>query len=831
MSTSAKDTVSHTEQDSSVDSLYNGYIDYGSTVVKERALTSLVDGLKLGQRRALMCMTDPAYKNKWVSTLALVGDTTKVHHHGDAAIAGTVARMTDVNGTMNYPLIAGNGNFGRQIFSGEGAAPRYTSLRQHSNFAEMFSEGFLGIPTGFDDNGDQEYLHFPTKLPVSLLLSSTGLGVGLSTRIPSFNFWDVLRLTREYVQNGEIAKNDIIYPDFSTGGVLLRDATAGSSLMHKGSAKFTVRAKVEVIGREIHILEVPFGHTVDAIIESVQNLIVDGAPIHSVIKKAGLRDKVLAVVDCRSKAVVDDVLNTLYGKGILQVGYSPRMVFLDYTSEGEQVVFFGGVHRVIGRWVQLRRELIVRRAKLKMPQVQYELTQYAALLALIADKAATTEFLKVLSTSGKEAGIAFFKDFFSGTEFASVDEEILEWITSRRAMVFHDGGRFVTLHESLQKQYQDLLAAVENPDGVILQDLQELEHSHAGQYERLTQLTNTQYLYSARTFQEAQDNSEVFFTFTQDGYVKKTRAEVDTSSWLSTPLCSVKAGASDVLFAFDNYGTVYRVYGHELGVTDKDKNSMGSYLFSQSSGEIEELRKGKSQHVPLDQHGNPVPRRMVYAGLLESGTYPVQEVLYLLFRDGFASKVVVESLRSKKKWKVSRAVLNNRVGEYLFDVVPGSALPEFYAVHDDVVYGRSRTLKSRVGVFSTRDWGTRLKDNLGTASRVFKAAGSQYDVNVVYACDASLIPVPEGSVGESLPVARVFDDGALVQGEDGSVVVQDMNVPVQQFEDISRNVPGTHVLNKNFLAMSAKDLGILSDDSVEVPKRWSSCYFEEYVNH
>ena len=311
MSTSVKDEVSPQDQESSVDFLYNGYVDYGSTVVQERALTSVFDGLKLGQRRALLCMIDPAYK-KWVSTLALVGDTTKVHHHGDAAIAGTVARMTDVNGTMNYPLIAGNGNFGRQIFSGEGAAPRYTSLKQHPNFVEMFSEGFLGIPTGFDDNGDQEYLHFPTKLPVSLLLSSTGLGVGLSTRIPSFNFWDVLRLTRQYVQNGEIAKNDIIYPDFSTGGVLLRDATAGSSLMHKGSAKFTVRAKVEVIGREIHILEVPFGHTVDAIIESVQNLIVDGAPIRSVIKKAGLRDKVLAVVDCRSKAVVDDVLDTLY---------------------------------------------------------------------------------------------------------------------------------------------------------------------------------------------------------------------------------------------------------------------------------------------------------------------------------------------------------------------------------------------------------------------------------------------------------------------------------------------------------------------------------------
>ena len=113
----------------------------------------------------------------------------------------------------------------------------------------MFSEGFLGIPTGFDDNGDQEYLHFPTKLPVSLLLSSTGLGVGLSTRIPSFNFWDVLRLTRQYVQNGEIAKNDIIYPDFSTGGVFAARCYAGSSLMHKGSAKFTVRAKVEVIGR------------------------------------------------------------------------------------------------------------------------------------------------------------------------------------------------------------------------------------------------------------------------------------------------------------------------------------------------------------------------------------------------------------------------------------------------------------------------------------------------------------------------------------------------------------------------------------------------------
>ena len=67
MSTSVKDEVSPQDQESSVDFLYNGYVDYGSTAVQERALTSLVDGLKLGQRRALLCMIDPAYK-KWVST-------------------------------------------------------------------------------------------------------------------------------------------------------------------------------------------------------------------------------------------------------------------------------------------------------------------------------------------------------------------------------------------------------------------------------------------------------------------------------------------------------------------------------------------------------------------------------------------------------------------------------------------------------------------------------------------------------------------------------------------------------------------------------------------
>ena len=272
------------------------------------------------------------------------------------------------------------------------------------------------------------------------------------------------------------------------------------------------------------------------------------------------------------------------------------------------------------------------------------------------------------------------------------------------------------------------------------------------------------------------------------------------------------------------------MYGAELGVTDKDKNSMGSYLFAQSSGEVEELRKGKSSHVPLDQHGNPVPRHLVYAGLLESSTFTVEKVLYLLFRDGFASKVVVDSLRSKKKWKVSRAVLNNRVGKYLFDVVPASELPEFYAVHDDVVYGRSRTLKSRVGVFSTQNWDSCLKDTLGTASRVFKAAGSQYDVNFVYACDASLIPVPEGFVGESVLAARLFDADSLIQEEDGSVVVQDMGVPVKQFEGISRYVSGSDVLNKGFLAMGAKDLGVISDDSVVIPKRWSSGYSEEYFN-
>src|SRR6266498_460419 len=164
-----------------------GFLDYASYVIRDRAIPNLADGLKPVQRRILWALhrTDDGRFSKVAN---VVGDTMKFHPHGDASIGDALVVLTN----KRY-LIEGQGNFGN-LYSGDpAAAPRYIECRlTELARQELFNDELTEFVPSYDGRNN-EPVTLPAKLPVLLMLGTEGIAVGLSARILSHNFPELLQ--------------------------------------------------------------------------------------------------------------------------------------------------------------------------------------------------------------------------------------------------------------------------------------------------------------------------------------------------------------------------------------------------------------------------------------------------------------------------------------------------------------------------------------------------------------------------------------------------------------------------------------------------------------
>ncbi|MBQ0072417.1 MAG: DNA topoisomerase IV subunit A, partial [Spirochaetales bacterium] len=236
--------------------LYKEYfLEYASYVIRDRAIPDLLDGFKPVQRRILhtMLTIDDGRYNK---VAGVVGDVMKYHPHGDASIYGAL-----VNIENDGLFIEGQGNYGN-ILTGDGAAaPRYIECR-----LKPFAKKVLYSPeiTEYVDSYDgrnKEPVVFQAKVPVVAITGTSGIAVGMSTKILPHNIIEVLECQRKALRGEEFE----IFPDFPTGG------TVDVSEYDDGKGKVTVRAKLNASDpKKLVIEELPYETTSSALIESIK---------------------------------------------------------------------------------------------------------------------------------------------------------------------------------------------------------------------------------------------------------------------------------------------------------------------------------------------------------------------------------------------------------------------------------------------------------------------------------------------------------------------------------------------------------------------------------
>src|SRR6202453_4020478 len=292
--------------------LDKGFLEYASYVIRDRAIPNLADGLKPVQRRILWALHDKD-DGRFIKVANVVGHTMQYHRHGDASIG--VAFVVLAN--KRY-LIEGQGNFGN-IFTGDpAAAPRYIECRlTELARTELFNDEITEFVASYDGR-NREPVTLPCKLPLTLMLGTEGIAVGLSARILSHNFPELLEAQIAILKKQPFK----ILPDFQTGGLM--DARE----YRDGAGQIKVRAKIKVKdGSTVVIKEIPPGTTTDSLMASIEDAAGKGK-----LKVKSINDftseNVEIEIKCPSGVDAEKMVDALYAFTDCEVSIASRIVVI-----------------------------------------------------------------------------------------------------------------------------------------------------------------------------------------------------------------------------------------------------------------------------------------------------------------------------------------------------------------------------------------------------------------------------------------------------------------------------------------------------------------------
>lgn len=356
------------------DVMEDSYLRYSMSVIIERALPDVRDGMKPVHRRILYSMNQNGLRStaRHRKSANVVGEVMgKYHPHGDAAIYDSMVRMAQP-WSMRYMLINGQGNFG-SMDGDPPAAMRYTEAKM-ARLADELLADIDKETVDFRDNYDgttQEPSVLPAKIPSLLLNGQLGIAVGMATNIPPHNLSELVDATVHQIDHPEATLDDLLVhvkgPDFPTGGVIygqdsLRTAyaTGRGGIVTRGIAEIVEGKK----GRhQIVITEIPYALNKESLVIKIADLVRD-KKVNGIsdIRDESARGNVRIVIDLKKDAFPKKLLNQLYKLTPLQTSFHFNMMAL---VDGIQPRVLG-LQDIIQEHIK-HRQIVVRR------RTEYEL--------------------------------------------------------------------------------------------------------------------------------------------------------------------------------------------------------------------------------------------------------------------------------------------------------------------------------------------------------------------------------------------------------------------------------------------------------------------------
>lgn len=394
------------------DEVKQAYIDYSMSVIVQRALPDVRDGLKPVHRRIMYAMDTLhlASGGKTKKCATIVGEVLGHYHpHGDASVYDALVRLGQ-DFAQRYTTVTPQGNFGT-IAGDPPAAYRYTEAKMSRITEEMvadLSKNTVDMIANFDDTC-QEPSVLPAKFPFLLCNGTTGIAVGMATNMPTHNLKEVAAAISAYIENPEISIDELMKyikgPDFPTGGIIY--GTEGIKKAYKtGRGKIVIRSKFTIEtdkkGHEsIVFTEVPYGVNTTNIITKIKELVRDKQieGITNANDESSDRHGMRLVVDLKRGAVTKIVLNQLFAKTELQSNFgvinlalvphekegTPRYEEPDYLTLKPQYLKpeVLNLKQLIAHFVSHRDEVITRRTIYDLKVARHRMHILEALITAI----------------------------------------------------------------------------------------------------------------------------------------------------------------------------------------------------------------------------------------------------------------------------------------------------------------------------------------------------------------------------------------------------------------------------------------------------------------
>lgn len=562
------------------DVMEDNFFRYSMSVIVERALPDVRDGMKPVHRRIVYVMDKmgigPA--SKTVKSAQIVGEVMgKYHPHGDSSIYDAMVRLAQ-DWVMRYPLVQGQGNFG-SMDGDPPAAMRYTEARM-TRATEAALADIDKETVEFRDTYDgtrQEPVVLPAKLPNLLLNGQVGIAVGMATNIPTHNLGELVDATIHLIDNPETTTVDDLLkyvqgPDFPTGAVVyggepMRQAYATG----RGSVTIRAVAEIEEVkkGRfQIVVSEMPYGVNKASLMEKISELYRDKKINISDLRDETARGKVRLVIELKKDAYPKKVLNQLYKLTALQTNFHYNMLAL---VDGIQPRILG-LKNILSEFVKHRQVVVRRRTEFELRKakerahvlegLKIALDHIDEVIKLIRASQTYEEALKGLMERFKlseiqgKAILAMQLRKLTGLDRQEIEDELNELL-------------------SLIKKLEGILADEQEILNIIKAELLEMKEKYGD--ERRSQIINQEL--GKFKDEELIPDEDVVVLLTTENYIKRTLAseykkqnrggkgkrgmttkEEDVIDQLVT------ASTHDWLLFFTNKGRVFRLKAYEVPV-------------------------------------------------------------------------------------------------------------------------------------------------------------------------------------------------------------------------------------------------------------------------
>lgn len=571
------------------------FIDYAMSVITDRAIPDVRDGLKPVHRRILYSMYTQGFTHDkpFRKCATTVGDVLgRFHPHGDAAVYDSLVRLAQPF-SMRHTLVNGHGNFGSRD-GDPPAAYRYTEARLTRLSVDMMrniNKDTVDFHPNFDEH-EMEPEVLPAPFPSLLVNGSTGIAVGMATNIPPHNMGETIDATIHLIDNPEADADELMEivpgPDFPTAGIIM--GTVGiRSAYRSGRGRIVVRAKTDIEqmrnGRyRIVVHELPYlvnkARLIERIADLMKNNRIEG--ISDIRDESDRNQEVRIVIELKRDATPNVVLNQLFRHTQLQDTFSVNLLALVKDSEDNYVPKVLNLVESLQHFIDFRRELITRRTQFDLEKAEAR-KHIVEGLQLAIDH--IDEVIHIIRSSDNET-----RAKRNLVERFALSEKQAQNIVDMRL------GRLSGLErERLEAEaadlkekityYKQILSDSTLLDGIVKEELLATRKRYAN--ERRTVIDPAHDFDIDIDDESLIEEEQIVITMTNKGYIKRSSVEVYSAQrrggrgvtgmlprdedYVDTILTT---STHDILLFFTNKGHVYFLKGYQLPEAGRQARGM-----------------------------------------------------------------------------------------------------------------------------------------------------------------------------------------------------------------------------------------------------------------